>query len=211
MSRNRRRREFEKRLMRRLSGGLVRLFVEKGVSPLHLTYSAFALSLFASALYAFSGTYLYLTVLAAVALLASAFLDALDGEVARLSSRVTRLGAFLDSMLDKIAEASVCLGIAFSGLVEGYVVLLFCASSLLVGYARARAEGVGVDLAGVGIAERAERIIILSTASLIAPLHPQVLAAALYLGSILSLITVALRVFRVAAALRGEGGQVHKA
>lgn len=200
-----RRREFEKKVIRRISGGLVRFLSERGVSPMHLTLAAFALALLSSTLYAFSTTNALYTALAGFVLLVSAFLDALDGEVARLSSKVTRLGAFLDSMLDKIGEAALCVGIALSGLAEGYVVLLFCTSSLLVSYARARAESVGVDLAGVGIAERAERVILLSGASILAPLNPLTLSVALYLGSALALITVAWRTLHVAGVLRREG------
>jgi len=200
------RRELERGLMKRFSDWLVKRLVERGVSPITLTLSAFLLSVAATILYAYHATWRYAAPFAGLTLLASGFLDALDGEVARASSGASRLGAFLDSTLDKVGEALVCIGILFSGLVDGLAILLFCATSLLVGYARARAEGLGVNLEGVGIAERAERVIIASGASLFVPLYPEILNTALYIASALASATVILRIVYAARLLSARHG-----
>lgn len=183
---------------------MVEILVRRGVSPFSLTYGAFALSIVSSTLYVLSRLSIMLVPLAGVSLLVSGFLDAVDGEVARLSSKTSRLGAFMDSMLDKVGEALICVGLLISGLVDGLAVLLFCASSLLVSYARARAEGLGISLSGVGIAERAERLILVSAASFITPLLPASLNIALYLGAALASMTIVWRTLHVSSHLKRE-------
>ncbi|MEM4298003.1 MAG: CDP-alcohol phosphatidyltransferase family protein [Nitrososphaerota archaeon] len=199
-----RRRELQRGLVNWLAICLIRFFVERGVSPFYLTYTSFTLSIISAVFYSFTGVSPFFAAYGGILWLISGFFDAIDGEVARLSSKTSRLGAYLDSMLDKAGEALVCIGMLLSGIVDGVAVLLFCATSLLVSYARARAEGIGVSLKGVGIAERAERIILISAASLAAPLYPASLNIALYLGAALASITVAWRTLHVLKSLRGE-------
>jgi archaetidylinositol phosphate synthase len=110
---------------------------------------------------------LYL-LLATVLLLLSGFCDALDGIVARLYEKTTVFGGFLDSLLDRYADAAVYIGIILGGLCDVLWGLIAVAGSLLVSYSRARAEAAGIKMESVGLAERAERIIILLAASLIA-------------------------------------------
>lgn len=104
-------------------------------------------------------------------LLISGFFDALDGVVARLYGEITVFGGFLDSLLDRYADAFVFLGIILGWLIInpvwvfwGFAALL---GSLLVSYSRARAEATGIRMESVGITERAERIIILAVATLL--------------------------------------------
>jgi archaetidylinositol phosphate synthase len=110
---------------------------------------------------------LYL-LLATVLLMLSGFCDALDGIVARLYEKTTVFGGFLDSLLDRYADAAVYIGIIVGGLCDVLWGLIAVAGSLLVSYSRARAEAAGIKMESVGLAERAERIIILLAASLIA-------------------------------------------
>jgi archaetidylinositol phosphate synthase len=112
------------------------------------------------------GTFFLL--LAFVLLLLSGFCDALDGIVARLYGQITVFGGFLDSVLDRYADAAVYVGIIVSGLCIPLCGLIAMAGSLLVSYSRARAEAAGIKMESVGLAERAERMIILLGATLIA-------------------------------------------
>jgi archaetidylinositol phosphate synthase len=107
-------------------------------------------------------------VLAFVLLLLSGFCDALDGIVARLYSQATVLGGFLDSVLDRYADAAVYVGIILGGLCNVLWGLIAMIGSLLVSYSRARAEAAGIKMESVGLAERAERMIVLLMATLIA-------------------------------------------
>ena len=106
--------------------------------------------------------------IAAVLLLLSGFCDALDGVLARLYQQTTTFGGFLDSLLDRYADAAVYVGIIIGGLCDALWGLIALTGSLLVSYSRARAEAAGVKMESIGLAERAERIIILVIASLVA-------------------------------------------
>jgi archaetidylinositol phosphate synthase len=110
---------------------------------------------------------LYL-LLATALLLFSGFCDILDGALARLYQKATAFGGFLDSLLDRYADAVVYTGIVVGGLCDALWGLTALTGSLLVSYSRARAEAAGIKMESIGLAERAERIIILAIASLVA-------------------------------------------
>jgi CDP-diacylglycerol--glycerol-3-phosphate 3-phosphatidyltransferase len=123
-----------------------------------------------------------------------------DGAVARVTGRTSRFGAFLDSNMDRVSDAAI-----FSGLILRFAtkdhndmllvcLALFCLiSGALVSYARARAEGMGIN-ATIGIAERGERLIVSLVAIGLAGLGvPYVLAAGLWILSVASAITVVQR------------------
>ena len=143
---------------------------------------------------------------AAVGLWVFAATDTLDGALARATDRVTVFGAFLDSVCDRYAEAGVFLGILWwyqaSGDTLG-VALTYVAAigSLMVSYARARAEGVGLH-AEVGWFQRPERIIVLGLGLLVATWLPLALAAVLLVLAVLTNLTVVQRVVHVARLTR---------
>jgi CDP-diacylglycerol--glycerol-3-phosphate 3-phosphatidyltransferase len=134
-----------------------------------------------------------------VVITAFVLFDMLDGAVARVTGKISKWGAFLDSSMDRVADAAI-----FSGLIlwlagrGGNLPLagtaLFClVSGALVSYIKARAEGVGYTC-NVGIAERGERLIIVLVA---AGLHglgvPYALHTGLWLLAVASAITVVQR------------------
>ena len=141
---------------------------------------------------------LYLLV-ATVLLLLSGFCDALDGVVARIHRKETVFGGFLDSLLDRYADAAVYAGIIIAGLCGVIWGLAATIGSLLVSYSRARAEAAGIKMESIGLAERAERIIILAVASVIAFLwQPEtVMNIAIILLAIISNLTVIQRTLHV--------------
>ena len=108
-----------------------------------------------------------LLLLATALLLLSGFCDALDGVVARIYGEETMFGGFLDSLLDRYADAVVYVGIMFGGLCDFHWGLAAIIGSLLVSYSRARAEAAGIKMESIGLAERAERILIIAGASLV--------------------------------------------
>jgi archaetidylinositol phosphate synthase len=127
--------------------------------------------------------------------LLSGFCDALDGIVARLYQQTTAFGGFLDSLLDRYADAAVYAGIIIGGLCDVLWGLIALAGSLLVSYSRARAEAAGVKMESVGLAERAERMIILAIASIVTLFWPSftVMNWAVILLAVLSNLTVVQR------------------
>jgi phosphatidylglycerophosphate synthase len=99
-------------------------------------------------------------------ILVGALFDMLDGAVARTKNRMTRFGAFLDSVLDRYSDAFIFLAIAYSlGRASNITGVILCLGTLLgsfmTSYSRARAEGLGEECKQ-GFIERPERIILIS-------------------------------------------------
>lgn len=140
----------------------------------------------------------------------SALTDMLDGTMARLSGGSTAFGAFLDSSMDRIADAAifgaVTYWLAVNGDRWGAVAGLIClATGQLVSYVKARAEGLGLTC-DVGIAERPERLITVGVGGLLSGLGlGWGLPAALWLLALLSVITVGQRIRHVHRQTRGAG------
>jgi CDP-diacylglycerol---glycerol-3-phosphate 3-phosphatidyltransferase len=132
--------------------------------------------------------------------------DMLDGALARITGSTGVFGAFLDSTMDRIADAAVFAGIAIWLATGGHdklaaVVALFClVAGGLVSYAKARAEGLGLRC-DVGIAERTERLLIGLVAIGLAGLGvPYVLSIGLWILALLSAFTFGQRVYAVRKA-----------
>jgi archaetidylinositol phosphate synthase len=140
--------------------------------------------------------------LATVLLLVSGFCDALDGTIARLYQQTTTFGSFLDSLLDRYADAAVYTGIITGELCNPLWVLIALTSSLLVSYTRAKAEATNIKTETIGIAERAERIIILAIATITAIYWLQALNTGIIILAILSNLTILQRSLHVYKTLK---------
>lgn len=140
-------------------------FAATGLSANFLTGLGLAVAFAAGAAYASPslGVNAYVAaVIGGILLLVSGFFDVIDGAVARVTNQASKKGAFLDSSFDKIAEVTIFAGIAIGNLASPAWVLVALGLSLLVSYTRARAESLGVVLKGIGIGERAERLLIVA-------------------------------------------------
>lgn len=103
--------------------------------------------------------------------LAGGAADVLDGRIARARGMANETGAFLDSTLDRFAEVGAFVGLAVlfrSSSVELAVVVTALGGSLLVSYARARGESLGV-VAKVGVMQRAERLLLVGFGGVLDP------------------------------------------
>ncbi|HEX9895927.1 MAG TPA: CDP-alcohol phosphatidyltransferase family protein [Gemmatimonadales bacterium] len=143
-------------------------------------------------------------------LLLSGLLDTLDGDVARAAGKTTRFGAFYDSTLDRLGDGVSFIGIATFllttpgirfPLVGAIVCMVAVLVSLLVSYARARAEGLGLDCK-VGLVQRAERILLIGIPSLFVGAGPdglvlQAIVGLLALGSTITVVQRFLYVRRI--------------
>jgi len=141
-------------------------------------------------------------ILAVVLLLLSGYCDVLDGAIARLCEKATPFGGFLDSLLDRYADSAVYAGIMLGGLCTIQWGLIALIGSLLVSYARARAEAADIKMETIGIAERAERIIILAAASIIEIFLVNAIEAAIMILAILTNLTVLQRSIHAYKALK---------
>jgi CDP-diacylglycerol--glycerol-3-phosphate 3-phosphatidyltransferase len=140
-----------------------------------------------------------------ILIMAAALFDAIDGTLARMMGRTSRFGAFLDSTLDRFSEAVIFLGlfIYFSGRgqnLELYLIYATVVGSLMVSYARARAEGIGVQLKE-GLFTRLERVLLL-----IVGLVTNQMTVVLWLLAIFSNLTAIQRMYLVWRITGGEEG-----
>ncbi len=140
----------------------------------------------------------YSFILGGVLLLISGFFDIVDGQVARITGKTSKKGAFLDSVFDKIAEVAIFLGILVGGYSQGYLVLLAITLSLLVSYTRSRAESLGVQLQGIGIGERAERLLVIAIIGMI----PGLMYYAVIVVVIIAAITFIQRIIATAKSIK---------
>ena len=136
-------------------------------------------------------------IIGGVVLLIAGFFDIVDGQVARVSKKITKSGGFLDSVFDKIAEVAIFLGILVGGFAEPYLVFLAITFSLLVSYTRSRAESLGVKLQGIGIGERAERLLVIAIVGIIGFMEYAVIIVI-----IIAAITFIQRIIVTAEALK---------
>lgn len=143
-------------------------FGSLGLSPTFWSMIGFAFAILSSIFFGLTnflnqqGIEFPSQIFASILLLISGFFDIVDGSVARVMKKSTTKGAFLDSNFDKVSEALIFIGIAIGGLSNPILAMIALSTSILVSYLRARAESLGIDLKGVGIGERAERMLILS-------------------------------------------------
>jgi len=173
-----------------------------GLTPNIISIIGFALSFSSAAAYALTSNGSWLLLLATVLLLSSGFCDTLDGIIARTYDQATVFGGFFDSVLDRYADAIVYSGIIVGGLCNVYLGLAALFGSLLVSYSRARAETAGVKMESVGIAERAERILILVAASVAAFFWLPSLNIGVAVLAVLSNLTVVQRGIHAYMALK---------
>jgi archaetidylinositol phosphate synthase len=134
----------------------------------------------------------FAAVLGGIFLLISGFFDIVDGSVARITKQISKKGAFLDSVFDKISEVIIFGGIALGQLADSFWCLVALGLSLLVSYTRARAESLGGKLKGIGIGERAERLLLIAIIGMI-PVR-EAMQWAMIIVSIVAGITLAQRV-----------------
>ncbi len=172
------------------------IFAKLGFSPNFWSWMGLILSIISAILYSLHspsvGANWYSATLAGgILLIIAGGLDAIDGAVARVTNRTSNLGAFLDSVIDKVSEIIIFIGIMIGNFTNPVLVLVTLSLSLLVGYTRSKGDSLGIDLKGKGIAERAERIIILAVLSFI-PFRDNI-SVALWIISILAIITILQR------------------
>ena len=169
------------------------LFHNLGLTPNHVSILGIIFAALAAVAYTQWEFNRILLILAPVLMLISGLFDALDGVIARVYGETTKFGGFFDSMLDRYADAFVLGGIIIGGLTNLAWGLVALMGSLLVSYARARAEAAGVKMESVGFAERAERIVLVVGASFVSYFWIDALNWSILILAILTNLTVIQR------------------
>lgn len=192
--------EFVRRHSRRVLEPVARFISATGVSPNLITITGFILMIGVAFVLA-EGHFFW----GGILITGVALFDAMDGTLARIMGRTSRFGAFLDSTLDRFSEAVIFLGlfIYFIGQDQRLELILIYATvvgSLMVSYARARAEGIGVPLKD-GLFTRFERVFLLVMGLLFNFLTP-----VLWILAIFSNLTAVQRMYLVWRITGGEKG-----
>ena len=139
--------------------------------------------------------------LAALFFIISSFLDLVDGSVARVTGKVSKKGAYLDTIVDRYIEGIIVFGLLFVGLPDIYMsisawIFIYLFGSLMTTYAKAAAKEkdlVDKELKG-GLLERAERLIILFIGILLAAVNPLFLSYIIVILAVLTNITALQRI-----------------
>ncbi|UCD07345.1 MAG: CDP-alcohol phosphatidyltransferase family protein [Candidatus Aenigmatarchaeota archaeon] len=139
---------------------------------------------------------------AAIFFIISAFIDLVDGSVARVMGKTSRLGAYLDTIMDRYVEGVIVFALLFSGLPGFYLpayawIFIYIFGSLMTTYAKSAAkekELVYEELKG-GLLERAERMVILFIGILLASIQPVYLTYVIVILAVLSNISALQRIW----------------
>ena len=209
-------------LLRYYEKPLVLLFDKLGFSPNGVTFLGLTITLIA-AVFVSQGQF----ILGSILILLGGALDLIDGGLARHRGKVTKFGALLDSVIDRIQEASVLLGLSasylFSRCNDGSIINLesdFLAitncdagvllafttfvASVMVSYLRARSEGLGIQC-NIGIMTRPERVIAVALGILISHWFSLIIILVMASMTVLGLVTVVQRIIHTSKALNDEG------
>ena len=165
-----------------------------GLTPNHVSILGIVLAVLSAITYWQWKLDSILLIIAPLLTLASGLLDALDGALARQYGEATKFGGFFDSLLDRYADSIILCGIILGELTEVSWGLAALIGSLLVSYARSRAEAAGVKMESVGLFERAERIVLLALVSFISYVWLDALCWGVLLLAVLTNLTVIQRV-----------------
>jgi CDP-diacylglycerol--glycerol-3-phosphate 3-phosphatidyltransferase len=175
-----------------------RALTRAGISPDVVTIAG-TLGVIAASVFLLAPGHL---IAATLVITACALLDVLDGSMARARGYSTRYGAVLDSTMDRVADGAIFAALTWWFLTSGQrvlgVVTLVClVGGQIVSYVKARAEGLGFTC-DVGIAERMERLILTGIGGLLTGFGVSWgLGAAVWLLSVLTLITIGQRLIHV--------------
>jgi len=157
-----------------------KIFASTGLSPNFWTMVGFVFAIISALVYGLGLE--FGLIIGGILLLVSGFFDMVDGQVARVTGKTSQKGSYLDSMFDKIAEVAIFLGLLIGGYAEPYLVMLAITLSLLVSYARAKSDALNIKLQGVGIGERAERLLVIAIIGIIGYMEPAVIIVVVIAG-----------------------------
>lgn len=190
------------RVVRQYMLGVGRFFAGLGVTPNMATLIGFGLNAIVAIVLA-SG---YPRAAGVLLLVASAF-DMVDGAIARSTGKISPFGGFLDSTVDRYSEIVVYVGLLVwlnttdNDHLGSLLVLISATGALMISYARARAEAIGLK-ASVGLVARPERVVLLAICLILN--LPMVALWVLAVATHLTAVWRMLHVWKVTQGTPGE-------
>jgi len=172
-----------------------------GLRAWHISIIGLFLSIFAGVILIYYYSYIGIVISACIYLL-SGFMDSLDGTIARLRGEVSPWGGFIDAYLDRIEEAIYIIFIQASRLNPNPILVsTYLTLSFLISYSRSKAGEYGVKIAGIGLMERAERVLFLGIGLILIP-YIRNINYIFFVLVILLLYTAIERIYRVYQGIR---------
>ncbi len=156
--------------------GKILYWIVRGLSlsrihPNVLTFIGLLINIYAAVLLA-SGKFFW----AGLVTIGAGLFDMVDGRVARETDRVTRFGAFFDSVIDRYSDLALLMGLLvyYANINRNFYVVLtgiVMTVSIMISYTRSRSENV-IPLCKVGFLERPERVVLLIIGALFDKMAP---------------------------------------
>lgn len=123
--------------------------------------------------------------------------DGLDGQVARALGKSSKFGAFLDSTTDRAEDALSFYLLYMLGIISVEELFVIVVGAFLVSYTRSRAESLGFTMMGIGIAERAERLILTFLVLIVYPVSLALARLLFFILLAITYITIIQRILHV--------------
>lgn len=189
----------------------VRMFYLFKVSPNTLTLISLLFAALAGLSFYMSGDDRLILGIALVFVLLNAFMDGVDGALARKSGTSSKYGDFLDHVVDRYADVFIICGIFFGGYLPVTIGVMVIVGVLLASYLGTQGQAVGVGRVYGGIMGRADRMIVILLATSLNLLYPgeigiqgfgfTVLGWALIIIGVTSHITALQRIWHIRKSL----------
>ena len=173
---------------------LTKPIYDVGLTPNALTIIGLLLSILSATIYLLHKQGSMYVLLATLIFLLAGVCDVLDGLIAETYGKKTVLGGFLDSVFDRYSDGIIIASFIIAGLCDVNWGLAALIGSFLVSYTRARAESLDVNMSSVGVAERAERVIIIVVFSLLSYVFDGALNYGIMLLAVLTNFTAIQRI-----------------
>ncbi len=192
-------------IFRRMSMRMIRPIARSRITPNMLTIVGLMLNIVCALV--IGGGYLFAS---GVLLLIAGIFDMADGALARVKNTASQFGDFLDATLDRLAEATIGLGLLWHALarhdnLQAGLIYAFVLGALMISYARARAEVLDLDCE-VGMMARPERIVILAVGLILAQATREfALTITLLILCVSTYYTIAQRIVHVYRITRTSG------
>jgi CDP-diacylglycerol--glycerol-3-phosphate 3-phosphatidyltransferase len=178
---------------------IIRFCIRHRIQPNLITMIGFAVTVCAALAFASDNVQW-----AGAILLFSGTFDIIDGKVARATGMSSKFGSFFDSTMDRLSDMIIFLGLLYFYLEKGsremiWVIMLAVIGSLMVSYARSKAEALGIKCS-VGLFQRPERVVYLGFGAILGHV---VLYYVIWFLAIASNLTVIQRIFHVYSVAHG--------
>jgi archaetidylinositol phosphate synthase len=160
---NNSKRENQRRILIKFIDRPVNYLIKHQIKPDTISYLGFLFSFATAICLAFDGLHFpfFIAWITPFLLFWAGALDVFDGEVARRTHTISMTGAFLDSNLDRLSDSALIISLILGNYINYFIGLILLFLIIMISYIRAKAENQGIDMKGIGMMERGERMIIL--------------------------------------------------